>query len=248
MKPLNETFRFDLLHSNYYPYHDQERMCAVGGEKIFCFIKLYYATVVYKVDYDAKRADWQWTIPIIDTNHRLSWDRKGNYYFAGTSFYRGINIDKNARYASPQDTGVALSLWQLDPRMRSWFQTWHPFAPLWTSKATYSTMNGSVFVVYSSLQWSPPSVRHHVDINNNTAAIWLFDTTIRRWTLCLERSNQSKVPTPRISSTMVDMENGSLLLFGEVDIIAIVIFLVSLARTLMIYGEGTCVIRKTICH
>ena len=222
LKSLNETFQFDFIHVNQDPFLQNalEKSCAVGGENIFCFTflsSLHDVTVIRRVDYDAKRANWQWiTIPgpgfhMFIPGHNTEQEY---YHFAGTSFYHGKNIDNKALYVRHENITVGLSLWQFDLHIQSWFQTWHSFAPLWKPQATYSTINGSIIVVYSPLQWSPSSVTKHIKINNNTMVIWLFYTTIRRWTLCLGRSNQSKLPTPRTLSTIVDLKNGSLLLFG----------------------------------
>ena len=162
-------------------------------------------TIIERVDYDAKRGEWQWiTIPM-PVSKRITTGLFKDYYFVGSSFYHGITTAYN--------TLQGTSLWQFDLRIKSWFLTRHPFAPLWDTWTTCSTINGSILVLYSPLRWSPSSVKNHLDINN-TAAIWLFDTTIRRWTLCLERSNQTKLPTSRILSAMVDLGNGLQLLFG----------------------------------
>ena len=76
-------------------------------------------------------------------------------------------------------------------------------------------MNDFLFVRYYPFKSSlSGSVTKHVDINNNTGSLWVFNTTIRRWTLCLELSNQDQLPTARNLSSMADLGNGSLLLFG----------------------------------
>ena len=62
LKSQNETlqFGFILIHNETYDI-GRTRTCAVGGENIFCFTILDYTTTVRRIlDYDAKRADWQW--------------------------------------------------------------------------------------------------------------------------------------------------------------------------------------------
>lgn len=222
LKSQSENLTFDVLSKD----TGETKTCATDGENIFCFAIGHQATTVLRLIGDnAEPTDWQWTsMPSIKAHTAVS---LASYHFVGTAFYVEKNIDVNARYVPFEkgiDTAVALSLWQFDLRIKSWSQTWHPFAPLWQPGTTYSTMNDFVLVRYYPYEWwSSVSVTKYLDIDNNTGSLWLFDTTIRRWTLCLEVSGQPRLPTARKNSAMAGLGNGSLLMFsgrgdeGDID-------------------------------
>ena len=215
LKSSHETLQFDVMGINW-TYQDGPNACAVGGENIFCFAVLYDSTTVHRLDYDRNHAGWQLVAMPSPQVRSCARDISRGYHFVGTSFYVEENIDNNACYVGEENAnarfGYVLSLWQFDLHIKSWFQTAHPFAPLWENGATYSTMNNTILVRYFPSKLSN-DVTNTADDKNITTAIWLYDTMIRRWTVCLDQSDQRQLPRYHYA-TMVDMGNGSLLLFG----------------------------------
>jgi hypothetical protein len=113
-----------------------------------------------------------------------------------------------------------ISLWHFDFRDGVWFQICPLFSPgvsdrqIHRSGQAYATArNRSLLFRYSPFDsLAPQIVKEHMD--NVANYIWVFHTEIRMWTLCLEISGQHKLPRPRKYTTLTEIANGSLLMFG----------------------------------
>ena len=105
------------------------------------------------------------------------------------------------------------TIWQFDFISEAWFRIPYRFGPKSGVRATYSVINDSIIVHYSADPLTTPSyVRDNVHLNGSH--LWLFNTTIRRWTLCLQSLDGGSVPLARYKTVMVDVGKGSLLMFG----------------------------------
>jgi hypothetical protein len=227
LKPSQNILQFDFMPSDFnWTYRNGPKACAVGGESIFCFAIKHDATTVHKFSYDRKREQWKQVMmpaPRQRSCPEINYGEVSSVgHFAGTSFYIKENLDSNACYVGEQNAdtkfGSVLSLWQFDLRIKTWFHASHPFAPLSKYQTIYSVLNNTFLLRYlpsESLSAQTNSFRNIVDVKNLTTAIWLYDTVIQRWTVCLDQWNQTNSRRHQYAqSTMNDLGNGSLLLFG----------------------------------
>ena len=105
-------------------------------------------------------------------------------------------------------------VWKFDLVNQIWFEEWSPFGPdPGCFGTTKSTMNSSLLVIYQPKPCRLQSLENDM-LQLNSTALWVYNTSVWRWTACLELPHQRELPVPRYGSTIVDMGNGSLLMFG----------------------------------
>ena len=171
---------------------------------------------MWKLGGQANSGVWEWlsvpfpkAAPLIITGTTLSFVN-----FVGQSF---LVIGDSTQVLDVVDE-LGVTVWQYDLVRQTWFFTWSTFGPQFSFcfGATFSSIHNSMLVVY--LPRPQPClfesfVRNKADVSSTS--LWVFHaSSVRRWSLCMEVSHQHELPEPRYYSSMVDMGNGSLLLFG----------------------------------
>lgn len=107
-----------------------------------------------------------------------------------------------------------LIVWKFNLINQIWFEEWYPFGPDPSCfGTTTSVMNSSMLVIYQPKPCRLSSQENTL-LQLNSTALWVYNTSVWRWTACLELPDQPRLPIPRYGSTIADMGNGSLLMFG----------------------------------
>ena len=216
LNPSNGTIQMDVIQT-INTNNDVETLnsAGIGGDRVIFFVFSDYITRAYNLSFDMEATAAEW-ISLPDQNAQPLFLQRimvppytlgfigASFYLQGSIFLKEIGV---------YDTADAISLWQFDVEYKAWSQTWSPFSPLINNTAACSTVDNSVIVCYTDLRQSlPKAYWNYVDINSSS--LWVLHAASRRWTLCLPRLQQQQMPVPRVYASLVDIGNGSLLLFG----------------------------------
>jgi hypothetical protein len=170
----------------------------------------------------AKENYFQWfAVPMSQNQPYITYFKKREIF--GCQQYTESNLNSNWRDMTVFRAPVVhdkdpVTLWKFDLLRRVWFQICSPFAPYkdWSVAPVYlAVRNNSLLLRYSPYErFATEVLKEHINRTHTANFIWIFHTQIRMWTLCLETAGQKKLPRPRQYSTLTEIGNGSILMFG----------------------------------
>lgn len=136
-----------------------------------------------------------------------------NYVLAGQSLYV-FGGDVAVPSSSIGYVHARNLVWQFDLISRTWWRTWSHFCPPSLTGAASAVIESSLIVLFGGVADPTTSIEDYGYPGKDYSVIWVYDTGIRRWMLYVIHRCGDDQPSDRVYSSLSDLGNGSLLLFG----------------------------------